>query len=201
MKINYDMLKKKYPCPRGIDWYNSFDPKDVDSVEKVASLALKSNDYETIKYIYWGICNFFSLDINIKTKIYVAEKVLSFFEKKIPNDNRPRLAIQMAKNFPINPTKEDYETALKIIKDCQSAGVAAITATFPDENAFKAASHIAGYCSFAISYNIHNPAYIHIIHFNGIRGGDCNDELLEPNKLENMIDIVTYGLNLFYENP
>jgi len=48
---------------------------------------------------------------SISLAIYSAELVLNNFEKKFPNDNRPRLAIEAAKAMLKNNTKKNRDTA------------------------------------------------------------------------------------------
>ena len=48
---------------------------------------------------------------SVEFSIYVAELVIDIFEKKYPNDKRPREAIESAKNWLKNPTEENRQAA------------------------------------------------------------------------------------------
>ena len=80
--------------------------------------------------------------ISVKWAVALAERSLHFFEDKIPNDNRPRLAIEAAKQWIIDPTIDSDYVA--------HAAHAA--------HAARAAAHAAVYAD-AVSFYQHNKQY------------------------------------------
>ena len=63
--------------------------------------------------------------INVKLAIFSAEKVLHLYESKHPSDNRPRLAIEAAKNYVINPCVDTANAAANAAYAANAAANAA----------------------------------------------------------------------------
>ena len=73
---------------------------------------------------------------SVSLAIFCAEQVLDIFEKKYPNDDRPRKAIEVAKAWLASPTKENAYAAA-------NAAVYAADATNAAANATNAAANAA----------------------------------------------------------
>jgi len=58
---------------------------------------------------------------SVSIAIFSAELYIENYEKQYPNDNRPRLAIEAAKNWLDNPTKENQESAESAARSAESA--------------------------------------------------------------------------------
>jgi type IV secretory pathway VirB10-like protein len=93
IKITVDQLKDLNACQAGIDWFISC--KKISLKAVVASLLLDNH----ADYARWLLSRLLTHPQNIKWAIYSAELSLNYFEKEYPTDNRPRKAIQAAKDF------------------------------------------------------------------------------------------------------
>ena len=85
-------------------------------------------DMKIVKAYKWG-----KMD-SVELAIYAAELVIDIFEKEYPNDKRPRQAIEAAKSYVKNPTKENAY-----------ASNAASNAAYASYAASNAASYAASY--------------------------------------------------------
>lgn len=84
---------------------------------------------------------------SISLAIYSAELVLNNFEKKFPNDNRPRLAIEAAKAVLKNDTKKNRDTAKPTWSAARSAAKSAAESTI--RSAAKSAWCAAWYAAWS----------------------------------------------------
>lgn len=95
MKITLEEVLKFKLCPEAEKWaINKYKaPIELKSVIK---------DLEKIKQLDWAnwlIARLLSNDDKIKFAIFTAEQVLWIYEKKYPDDLRPRKAIEAAKEY------------------------------------------------------------------------------------------------------
>jgi len=94
--------------------------------------------------------------VNLLHAIYCAEAVLSIYEERYPNDNRPRAAIEAAKACLKNPTKENkdivYDAAAYAGYAGYDAAYAADAAAYAAAYAAYAATYYAAFASYAIKY-------------------------------------------------
>jgi hypothetical protein len=91
-KLTLEWLRKKDACTEGIEWFEKQEDKNPISILKKLS-----------KYKYdwsnWLVVELLRKEGKIKYAINAAELVLNIFEKKYPNDERPREAIKAAKKM------------------------------------------------------------------------------------------------------
>ena len=59
----------------------------------------------------WLIAQYMKKKQNVLYAIFAAEQVIHIFEKKCPNEDRPRKAIKAAKNYLKNPCKKTKDSA------------------------------------------------------------------------------------------
>jgi len=101
------------------------------------------NIYETLKKAN-------SKEICVRFAVFCAEKALPVFEKEYPDDERPRLAIEAAKNWLKNQTEES-----RLMADAAAyavyAAYAALDAAALDTaaDAARAAADAAAYAAYA----------------------------------------------------
>jgi len=99
MRITKDEIKKLKPCTDAYKWYLENEAANED----LPSLLLKTNT----KNPSWSRWLFTRL-MNVKQRgmlaVFAAEQALPIFEKKYPEDNRPRKAIEAAKAVIENDT-------------------------------------------------------------------------------------------------
>jgi len=107
MKINLTWLEEKNTCEEGIEYFISNELEGIEDVDLVKKL------FEEEKYDWasWLLTRLFDKTNNVKYAVYSAELVLPILEKKYPKDDRPRKAIEAAKNWLANPTKENAADA------------------------------------------------------------------------------------------
>ena len=80
-------------CKDGREWVLKNHP-DLEAVELIKKLAEHRFDWAN-----WVLVRLLTDDQKFQYAIYAAEHVLDVFEKRYPNDNRPRKAIEAAKNY------------------------------------------------------------------------------------------------------
>ncbi|MFA5323335.1 MAG: putative immunity protein, partial [Smithella sp.] len=98
MKITEEWLKGKNACISGMNFAeknNLFDLDDFDLIKKL----INYNSDESLNYALWIVRRVLTTDQNVKFAIFAAEQVIEIFEKKYPEDKRPREAIEAAKKY------------------------------------------------------------------------------------------------------
>jgi len=140
-KITEEWMKKKGACKSGIKWVLS--EKTQDPVELI-QIAIKSGKLELLRYANWGIVRLFSKKKKVQYAVYAAEKALHIYEKKY-NSDKPRKAIESAKRYIKNQTKENKEK-------CRAAASAAYAAYSAADAADAAATYSASAASAYAAY-------------------------------------------------
>lgn len=80
------------PCPPAVDLIETFDMDDcAEIVEKLVEL-------EQYAWAEWGLARLLSSKDRVEWACLCAESVLHIFEREFPDDKRPRLAIEAARN-------------------------------------------------------------------------------------------------------
>ncbi len=88
----------------------------------------------------------------VKLAVFCAEKVVGIFESKHPDDKRPRLAIEAAKEFTENPTDENKRKCKEAAADAYAADAYAADAYAADAYAAYAAADAADAADAAAAY-------------------------------------------------
>jgi hypothetical protein len=122
MQINIRWLQDKNACVSVKDWFES-KFKEVDSNELLDTLIAKKQ----IKWANWLIVRLLNKENCVQYAIYAAESVLHIFEKKFPNDNRPRNAILAAKAYLNNPNKNAEAAEAAAAEAAEAAAAEAAT--------------------------------------------------------------------------
>ena len=151
MKIKLTWLEEKNTCEEGIEYFTSNELEGIEDVDLVKKL------FEEKKYNWasWLLTRLFDKTNNVKYAVYSAELVLPIFEKKYPKDDRPRKAIEAAKNWLANQTKENAHAA-----HAAAAAAYAAAAYAADAAAYAAAAAAAAaYTSDAADYTAAYAAY------------------------------------------
>jgi hypothetical protein len=105
MKITKEWLEGKKACSKGVDWFVK--QKETDGVVVVKKL-IKEKLFD---WANWLIVRIMDYKQRVSYAVFAAEKVISIYEKKYPDDNRPRAAIEAAKKCIENPSKENKKAA------------------------------------------------------------------------------------------
>jgi hypothetical protein len=101
MKITNELLQKWGACPDGKTWFNA--QTEING-KKIIVNFIAANAH--LDWANWLICRMFTHKQNVKYAIFAAEQVLELFEKKYPDDTRPRQAIEAARTvLKINSVK------------------------------------------------------------------------------------------------
>ena len=133
MKITNKWLKEKRACIEGIDWFNS--QKETEAVKVLTKLIKEKK----LDWANWTICRVFIIKQRVQYAVFAAEQVLHIFEKKYPNDNRPRKAIEAAKKCIKKNTEanRDAASAASAAASAASAAYAANVAAYAAASAAK----------------------------------------------------------------
>ncbi len=161
-KITIKWLQKKEACIAGQKWFLQQSESEAPAVIE-ALIAEKKLDWAN-----WLVVRFLKRKQQIQYAVYAAELVLSIWESKYPNDNRPRKAIEAAKaciirNSKSNRTAAAYAataayaayaaTAAYAAADAATAAYAAAAAAdaadAADAAAYAAAAYAAAYAAYA----------------------------------------------------
>ena len=139
-KITEKWLVKKGACEAGVEAFKN--QKEKDSLKILKKLIrVKKLDWAN-----WLIVRVMTYKQYVSYAIYGAEKVIGIFEKKYPNDNRPRRAIRAAQKCIKNPSRKNKAAADAAATDAAYAADAA--------DAADAASAAVDYVAYAATAKI-----------------------------------------------
>ena len=106
MNITKQWLEKEDACSGGYEWFYAQNKKDEI---KVIHALIKEGH---VKWANWTIVRRLKTKIlKVKYAVYAAEQVIDIFEKKYPDDKRPRKAINAAKKYIKDPSKKNAADA------------------------------------------------------------------------------------------
>ena len=118
MKITLNWLKKHGACRASLEMFAAQPERDAAAIIKL--LIATNTDWAN-----WLICRMLTRKQKIQFAVFAAEQVLPIFEAKYPNDNRPRLAIEAAKNVIDRNTIKNRSAAASCAADAADAASAA----------------------------------------------------------------------------
>jgi hypothetical protein len=113
----------------------------------------KLMDGDKFPWANWLIVRLMNKKQKVQYAIFAAEQVIDIFEKKYPNDDRPRKAIETAKTYLSNPGKKNKDAA------AAAAAAAADAAYAADAAAAAAAAYAAYAAADAAAYAAAGAAY------------------------------------------
>ena len=105
MKITKKWLMDNRACVKGVTWFKNQAETDIFKIIK----NLMNEDH--FDWSKWVISRALNFNNKIKYAIFSAESVLDIFEKEYPDDSRPRIAIEAAKNYLKLKTKDAADAA------------------------------------------------------------------------------------------
>ena len=108
MKIDQAFLDKWGACKDGQKWF--WDHK-ARSGKAVIKALISDGDDQKLQWGNWLIARIMNKKQRVQYAIFAAEQVIGIFEKKYPDDKRPRKAIEAAKAWVKSPTKENAAAA------------------------------------------------------------------------------------------
>lgn len=104
-KITKKFLKKHDACEDGVEWFES--QKETDGLRMVKKLMKEKR----LDWANWLIVRLMKYKQYVSYAVYAAEQVIDIYEKKYPDDDRPRKAIAAAKKCIKNPSKQNKNAA------------------------------------------------------------------------------------------
>jgi len=144
-KITRDFLRKQEACEDGYKWWCK-NCEGLSNIEQIKKLAQHRFDWAN-----WLIVRILNHKQRLQYAVFAAEQVIDIYEKKYPNDNRPRKAIEAAKKCIKRNSKYNIDAAYNA-----AAAVAAVYAAYAD------ADYDACYASYyacAAAYTAYDAAY------------------------------------------
>ena len=124
MKLDKKWIKKFNPCSEGVNWLDNQDERDG---VKVLKKLIKENQLE---WANWTIVTIMTRKQYLAYAIYAAEQVIDIYEKRYPEDKRPRLAIGAAKAVLKRDTRRNRELAAAARAAASAASYVASSASF-----------------------------------------------------------------------
>ncbi len=143
MKITLAWLKKNNACEEGIEYCEA---KGFIGLP-IKEFARKLIKADKLDWANWLIIRILQKPDTVKYAVFAAELVLPIFEKKYPNDDMPRKAIEAAKQYKLHKGKKIYPDMILSYKAAEAAAEAAYLTKYTvrtDLNAY-----------FAVKYAIH----------------------------------------------
>ena len=140
MKITKEYLVSENACKQGMDWVTENGLIGLEHKEFIARL-MQSDHFD---WANWLISRILNRENKIKYAIFAAEQVIDVYEKSFPNDNRPRNAVDAAREYLNNPTPARARAA--------AAAYAAAYAAPARARAAAAAAYAAAYAADAAAY-------------------------------------------------
>jgi len=140
IRITLKQLRDMGACRGGIEWFKK---QRSRTLKRIIPSLLKDNKSD---YAFWLLSRLMTRSQKVPFAIFAAEQVLDIFERRRPGDDRPRQAIQAAKDF----------LAGKISAYAANAAYAAYAAVnayaaYADDYAAYAAAN-AAYAAYAAAY-------------------------------------------------
>jgi hypothetical protein len=178
MKITVEKLNEWNACKDGIKAFKA--QAETDAV-KLIELMIATGDIEKIKWANWLVARLMDSKQRIRYAVFAAELALPIFEKKYPDDDKPRKAIEAAKKCLENDTEENREAAY-YAADAASAAYAAYAAY---SAAYDAAD--AAYAAYAAYYAAEAAFY-------------AADYAASAAYRETLLKIIKYGIKILKED-
>ena len=158
MKITKEWLKEKSACGSGMAWFEG-EVKEISEFDLLDKL-IKTDEKEKLQWANWLLSKLFNRKQKIHYTIFAAEQVVDIFEKKYPNDKRPRKAIEAARAVLENDTTENRIAAYTAAVAVAAATAAAYTAADYTAAATAAAYNAAAYAAVDAADDAYN-AYVY----------------------------------------
>jgi hypothetical protein len=156
MKITTKWLQEKSACPQGIEWFKAH--HEMRPVPLLRSL-IKA---DKLQWANWLVARVMDKPQRVQYAIFAAEQVIGIFEKKYPQDKRPRQAIEAAKAWLKNPTNENQKSAAadaSAASAASAADAASAASVAYAASAASAAAYAAASAAYAAAVDTASAAY------------------------------------------
>ena len=98
MKLTKKWLNEKNACSYGMEWFlNQNETDSTNVIKNLLSDEVAQKQTQSIDWANWLIVRVMTHTQYIAYAIFAAEQVIDIFEKKYPDNRRPREAINAAK--------------------------------------------------------------------------------------------------------
>ena len=111
MKLSLEILEPKKPCSQGREWYKENPTETVEACVEKLLAETDSACRDRLNWASWLLTRMFTKEQSVKYAIFAAEQVIGIYEKKYPEDKRPRKAIEAAKEYIKDPSDKNKKTA------------------------------------------------------------------------------------------
>jgi len=145
MKITLNWLKKHGACSASMEMFAAQPERDAAAIVKL--LREQNTDWAN-----WLICRMLTRKQKIQFAVFAAEQVLPIFEVKYPDDSRPRLAIEAAKNVIDRNTIKNRSAAASCAADAAAARATAYAYAAADVASAAAAAAAAADAAASTAY-------------------------------------------------
>ena len=143
--ITLEWLRSQDACEESIKaWQNEIDHNTFATLNRLVS---KNPEWGN-----WLICRIMNKKQAVQYAIFAAEQVIDIYEKKYPDDKRPRNAIEAAKAYlkhPCAKTKAAAASAAYAASAYAAASAAGYAATYAAAAATYAADYASAYAAAA----------------------------------------------------
>ena len=169
MKITLKYLQAQSACNEGVEFVQENGFIGMEAKDFI----LKLIEHKKLDWANWLSVRVLNKLDKVRYAVYAAEQVIDIYEKKYTNDDRPRKAIEAAKNYIENPSRENAADAADSAADAAAAAAAsaadAADAASASDSAFAAAcaadaayyaDSIASACAFAAATDAYARASI-----------------------------------------
>ncbi len=156
-KVTKEQLKEWKACVDGYRWWLA-NCEGLSNKKQIKKLI----DSPDMNWANWLVVRMLSPKDKIKYAVFAAEQIIELYEKKYPDDNRPRLAIEAAKIVIKRNTKRNRNAADAAYAAAYAAALAAADAAYAAADAADAAyaaALAAADAAYAAAYAAANAAY------------------------------------------
>ena len=172
--ITKKWLQEKSACSEGVKWFLDKRIEDI-SGDLLVDMLMNEDKFQ---WANWLIVRIMDYKQRVQYAVFAAEQVLDIFEKKYPNDKRPREAIEAAKKCIDNPSDENKKAAYA------AYAAAYVAAAYAADDAADAA-YVAADAAYAAAYVAYAVAAAYVAYV------AARDALRKK--------IIAYGLTLLRE--
>jgi hypothetical protein len=182
MKVTLSFLEDQKACNSGIAKFEVIFGKKAE-LKDIIQYGIKSKDKSNVQDCNWLIVRKMTHKQKIQYAIYAAEQVIEIYEKKYPNNDSPRKAIEAAKQVLKNNNKKNQVAAAAYADAAAAAYADAAAAAYADA---AAAAYADAYATAA--------AYAYAT------AAAATADAYDAAWIKLKIKILKYGLELIYKN-
>jgi hypothetical protein len=161
MKITIDWLIDRRACSDGIDFFKEHFGEEAEHEELINTLLEADNNNvsnnDKFNYAAWIIACILDKENSVKLAIFCAELVLPIFEKRFPENMRPRKVLEAAKKYLTASARNKDTAAVAAYDAAYDVGFNSVTDTAASEaafaTAFAATAAAASDTTYATAYN------------------------------------------------